>query len=261
MLRLIVTVLLAAVASSPAAGQTDAVRPPHVFIASDSTAQTYRPDRAPQAGWGQMLPCSLDQRVTVENRAIGGRSTKSFMVEGRLDRIAQDIRAGDTLLIQFAHNDANTRRPERFAAADTDYRLNLLQFIRVATAVGAHPVLLTPVTRRSFEGTRVVPSFAAYSKVVREVAQQTGTPLIDLETLSGAWVQAAGPEKSKAYFLHLTPADNAPGYPKGVTDDTHFSQAGAQGVAGIIATQLRALRLPVSAHVLAQPRTEAACAL
>lgn len=229
--------------------QSAAAAPSRVFIASDSTAQTYNADKYPQQGWGAMLPCAFDKEVTVENRAIGGRSTRSFINEGRLDKIAQDIRAGDTLLIQFGHNDQN-RKPERYTPV-ADYKTYLRRYIDVAAQKGAQPVLLTPVTQRKFEGGKVVASFPDYSAAVREVAAKTRTPLIDLEQLSGRWVERAGPERSKAYFLHY-PYGVLPGFAAPVSDDTHFSELGARGVADIIAGALGRLKLPVSSHVLAQ---------
>lgn len=243
MIRTASLLLLAAIAT-PAQAQ-------RVFIASDSTAQDYAAPRYPQSGWGTMLRCAFDPSITVENRAIGGRSTRSFINEGRLDRIAADIRKGDTLLIQFGHNDASKDKPERYTPVD-DYKVLLLRYIAVARKAGAQPVLLTPVTRRNFSGAAVVPSFPAYSAAVREVARATHTPLIDLDTLSGRWVQGAGPEAAKRYFLHYPPGGpGLPAFPGGIDDDTHFSEMGARGVANIIADALAKLRLPVSRHVKA----------
>ncbi|MEO6358996.1 MAG: rhamnogalacturonan acetylesterase [Sphingomicrobium sp.] len=229
--------------------QSAVAAPSRIFIASDSTAQTYGADKYPQQGWGAMLPCAFDDQVTVENRAIGGRSTRSFINEGRLDKIAQDISADDTLLIQFGHNDQNPK-PERYTSV-ADYKTNLRRYIDVAVQKGARPVLLTPVTQRKFVDGKVVASFPAYSGAVREVATQTRTPLIDLEQLSGRWVERTGQERSKALFLHY-PGGVLPGFQAPVADDTHFSEWGARGVANIIAGELARLRLPVSSHVLAQ---------
>jgi lysophospholipase L1-like esterase len=207
----------------------------HVFIASDSTAQDYGPEYYPQEGWGSMLRCAFGSDVIVENRAIAARSTRTFIDEGRLAEIAHDIRAGDTLLIQFGHNDANQQKPERYANI-ADYKTFLGRFIDTALHAGAQPVLLTPVTRRNFVGNAVVPSFPEYSAAVREVARITGVPLIDLDTLSGRWVELAGTEASKRYFLD---------------DDTHFTELGARGIAEIIAARLAGLGLPASTRVMA----------
>ena len=246
LLALAATALLAA---APAAAEPVQ----RVFIASDSTAQDYGQERYPQQGWGMMLRCAFDDGVTVENRAVAARSTRSFIAEGRLDAIARDIRAGDTLLIQFGHNDANRDKPERYAPV-ADYQGYLRRYIDVARQAGAQPVLLTPVTLRKFTDRRVAPSFPEYAQAVRQVAAETRTPLIDLDVLSARWVERAGVERSKALYL---------------PDDVHFSELGARGVANLVAGALAGLSLPVSRHVLrarpaltrATPIGSSACAL
>lgn len=233
-------------------------RPARIFIASDSTAQDYKPDKYPQSGWGTMLRCAVAPGVTVENRAIGGRSTNSFIREGRLDRIAADLGKGDTLLIQFGHNDASIDKPERYTTVD-QYIVNLHRFLDVARKAGAKAVILTPVARRDFKDGIEQPSFPAYAEAARAVAKDTHTPLIDLGKSSQAMVQALGPDAAKAYYLHYDGAAGAPGYPNGVADDTHFSEIGARHVADLVAVGLHGLRLPiarlVTPHVPALMRT------
>lgn len=235
-----------AVVAMLATGAAEPV-PPRIFIASDSTAQDYKADRYPQSGWGTMLRCAAPG-VTIENRAIGGRSTNSFIREGRLDGIAKDLRKGDTLLIQFGHNDASIEKPERYTTVD-QYTANLHRFLAVAKAAGAKAVILTPVARRDFKDGVEQPSFPAYADAARAVAKATHTPLIDLGKVSQAMVQAAGPEAAKGYYLHYDGAAGAPGYPKGVADDTHFSELGARRVADLVATGLKATRLPIARYV------------
>ena len=75
-----------------------------IYVCGDSTAASYKPQDAPIAGWGQLLG-EFIPGVRVENRAMGGRSTKSFLSEGRLQKIETEIQPGDLLLIQFSHND------------------------------------------------------------------------------------------------------------------------------------------------------------
>jgi lysophospholipase L1-like esterase len=228
-----------------------AVAQERIFIASDSTAQDYKPDRFPQMGWGMFLKCALQPGVEVENRAIGGRSTRTFLSEGRWDKLLADARAGDVVLIQFGHNDASHSRPERYAPAATVYRDNLLRMIWEAKGRGLFPVLVTPPARRSFEDGRAKADFAAWSAVERELVVTTNTPLIDLEARSLEFVTRAGEAGAKKYFLHLTPADKAPGFPRGVTDDTHFSELGARAMANLVAGELKGLKLPVAEKVLA----------
>lgn len=168
-------------------------------------------------------------------------------------QLLSEVTPGDTVLIQFGHNDANRARPERWAPAPTDYRNNLLRFIWDVRTAGGTPVLLTPVTRRSFgpDG-KAKADFADYSAIVRDLAAATHTPLIDLEALSRAWVDRAGRQASSAYYLHYRPEDGAIGFPKGIDDDTHFSELGARHVADLVAGGLKSLNLPISAKVLSQ---------
>ncbi len=240
--------LAAAIVAAPAGAAEPAAT---IHVAGDSTAQTYQPERYPMTGWGQMLGCAVAPQVVVRNHAIGGRSTRSFIDEGRLERIAKEIKRGDTLLIQFGHNDANTVRAGHYAAPAGAYRFNLVRMLAVAKSAGAQPVLITPVTRRNFQNGRVKADFTEWADQVRMLAGELNVPLIDLQKESGGWVARAGEEASKRYFLHYAPEDKVAAYPQGIKDDTHFSELGARGVAEIIARELKALQLPVSRHILA----------
>jgi len=221
-----------------------------IHIAGDSTAANYAAERYPQTGWGMMLPCALEGE-NVRNHAVGGRSTRTFITEGRLDRMAAELQPGDTVLIQFGHNDASADRPERFVSPE-QYKTNLQRMIDMARGAKAQPVLLTPVTRRSFRDGKAKADFAVYSMAARELAEEAGVPLIDLEAASGQWLESVGQEESRPYFLHYTPEDQMPAFPQGIADDTHFSELGARAIADIVARELKALNLPVSAKVLEQ---------
>jgi len=230
-------------ASNPAAAQT-------IYIAGDSTATDRGPSSYPELGWGMMLPCGLTTGATVRNFAKGGRSTKTFIEEGRLDRILERLVPGDAVLIQFGHNDANHKRPERYVAAEGAFTDNLRRFVTSIREKGGLPILLTPVTRRSFENGKAKADFPAYSAATRAVAADMKVPLIDLESLSRKWLDQVGVEESKHYYLHYTAADGIPRWPKGKSDNTHFSEIGARAIANIVAGALRDLGLPVSRLVL-----------
>jgi DNA sulfur modification protein DndE len=225
-----------------------------ILIASDSTAADYAPARYPQTGWGTMLRCAVTSDVRVLNHAMGGRSTRSFLAEGRWNRLRADIMPGDTVLIQFGHNDQARGRPERWAPAQTDYRDNLLRFIRDVRIAGGIPVLVTPVARRNFgPNGHAIADYPAWSAVMRDLATLTATPLIDLEARSRAWLDRAGPEASKSLYLHYSAQDKIPAFPKGISDDTHFSELGARQVADLVAAGLKSLALPIAAKI-ADPR-------
>jgi lysophospholipase L1-like esterase len=238
-----------------------------IFIASDSTAQGYGADRYPQTGWGQLLGCGLAPGVEVVNRAMGGRSTRTFISEERWSKLVADARPGDLVLIQFGHNDASTTRPERYAPAASVYRDNLMRMIWEARGKGLVPVLVTPPARRSFEDGKAKADFAEYSQVMRELVVTTGTRLIDLEARSRALLDRLGPEKSKALYLHYTAEDRVTAFPKGIADDTHFSELGGRAIADLVAQELKGLKLPMAEKVLperpdltrAAPLGSAAC--
>lgn len=223
-----------------------------IFIASDSTAQGYGADRYPQTGWGQMLGCGLAPGVEVVNRAMGGRSTRTFISEERWSKLIADARAGDLVLIQFGHNDASSNRPERYAPAAGLYRDNLLRMIWEARGKGLVPVLVTPPARRSFEDGKAKADFAEYSQVMRELVVTTGMPLIDLEARSRALLNRLGPEKAKALYLHYKPEDRVAAFAKGIDDDTHFSELGGRAMANLVAEGLKGLKTPVAEKVLAE---------
>ncbi|AQR75299.1 rhamnogalacturonan acetylesterase [Sphingomonas sp. LM7] len=223
---------------------------PRILIASDSTAANYGAEKYPQLGWGMMLKCGLAPDVEVVNRAVGGRSTRTFISEGKWDALIAESRPGDTVLIQFGHNDASVSRPERYAPAATLYRDNLIRMIWEARGRGLVPVLVTPPARRSFDGARAKADFAAYSQVMRELVVTTNTPLIDLEARSLDLVSRAGEAGSKQYFLHYTPADKLAAFPQGIADDTHFSELGAREMANLVAQEIKGLKIPIAEKVL-----------
>ena len=236
---------LLAMAAGLGTAQAQEARAPTLFIASDSTAQHYNEARYPQAGWGSFLGCVLTG-AQVDNRAIGGRSTRTFVSEGRWNRLLADLRPGDAVLIQFGHNDASAEKPERFADAATTYRQNLVGFIADVRAAGATPVLLTPVARRSFENGQAKADYPTYSAVVRQLAEARGVPLVDLESTSRALLDQVGHDASAPLYLHYAPGEAAP-WPDGVSDNTHFSELGARRMAGLVADGL--LATPLAPYV------------
>jgi lysophospholipase L1-like esterase len=245
MRRALAAAALLSLAASPASAEQ------RIFIASDSTAANYAVEHYPQVGWGMMLNCGLAPDVEVINRAIGGRSTRTFIAEGHWEKLLADAQPGDVVLIQFGHNDASTSRPERYAPAETVYRDNLMRMIWEAKGRGLSPVLVTPPARRSFDHGRAKADFADYSRVMRELVVLTGTPLIDLEARSLALLDSLGEVGSTKYYLHYTPEDKVAAFANGIADDTHFSELGGRAMANLVAQELRGIRLPVSEKVLA----------
>lgn len=210
------------------AGAVQAEATPHrIFIAADSTAATYGPERAPQAGWGQMLQSWLDPaQWQVRNHAVGGRSTRSFIDEGRLDAIGSELRPGDVLLIQFGHNDAKFEDASRYTDPDGDYAVFLARYITLARDKGATPILITPVARLLYDFGALLDTHGRYTQSMKQVAREHKVPLIDLNASSMAWIRALGEQGARPYFMFV-PA-------QGKADGTHFSAAGATAVACLV---------------------------
>lgn len=201
-----------------------------VHLAGDSTAGPKSRAAAPETGWGMALPYYLDEAVAVANHARNGRSTRSFITQGRLDAVARDLRADDVLVIQFGHNDAKVTDPERHTEPWTSYTEHLARFVEVARAAGAQPVLATSVERRRFDDAgRAVPAHGEYPDAMRALAAREDVPLVDVQRDSLALWHDLGPERTLHYFFH---ADD------GRRDDTHFNPPGAGAVARLVATGL-----------------------
>ncbi len=216
-------------------GQEKTVR---ILLAGDSTVQDVNHEQSPDWGWGQVLPRFFDDRVEIINIARGGRSTRTFIEEGRWDSLIRLTRGGDFVFIQFGHNDSAENYPDRYTPP-ADYRRNLERFVREVREKGATPILLTPVTRRNFDRDgNVIYKHGVYPAIVRDVAEENDVLLIDLKTKSRRIIKEHGEEESKKIFVHLGPGEH-PTRPDGVTDNTHFSEYGALKMAEAIVGEIR----------------------
>ncbi|MFC4728047.1 rhamnogalacturonan acetylesterase [Coralloluteibacterium thermophilus] len=236
-LRLAV-VLLAAVLQPAVAA------PLAIHLAGDSTMAEKSADRRPETGWGEALPAYLDPaQARVVNHAADGRSTRTFVEEGRWQALLDALQPGDAVFIQFGHNDASSRAdrhtpPEAYAA-------NLRRFVAEVRARQALPVLFTPAARRHFVDGRLVDTHGAYPGLVREVAAELDVPLVDMQRESAELLADLGEVASRRLFLWV-PAGH-PNHPDGVQDDTHFSPEGAQQMAGLAVDGLRELGILLGA--------------
>lgn len=227
--------------AAPATADTGTTR--RVFLAGDSTVAEYGPERAPRNGWGQRLQTFLDPAVfDVRNHAIGGRSARSFIEEGRLDAIAADLRAGDVLLVQFGHNDAKYEDPSRYSDPAQAFPQWLMRYVELARARGATPVLVTPVARRLFDFGALLDTHARYTDAMRALAAREDVALIDLNASSTAWLRALGEEASRPYYDR--------GAVPGGADDTHLSEAGATLVACLVVRDWKTIDPTLAAHVI-----------
>jgi lysophospholipase L1-like esterase len=226
-----------------------AKEPITVFLAGDSTMASKRPEKRPETGWGEFLQHHFDGRkVRVDNHAQNGRSTRTFIGEGRWQAILDKLRAGDYVFIQFGHNDSSKEKTDRYTPPD-DYRANLVRFVADVRAKRATPVLLTPVMRRRFDKEGALQdSHGEYPDIARRVAAEQKVALIDMHRKSWQTLARFGVEGSKRLFLQLAAGEHA-NYPQGVNDNTHFSPGGAEIMAALAAEGIREQKLGLAKHL------------
>ena len=236
MTRLVVVVAAIAAISFSATAQK---QPVTIFLAGDSTMAAKQPEKRPETGWGEMLGQHFKVgSIRIENRAANGRSTKTFIAEGKWQSIIDALRKGDYVFIQFGHNDSSKDKGERYTPPE-DYRRNLVRFVDEVKAHGGYPILLTPVMRRRFDKNgKFYDTHGEYPDIVRSVAREQHVSLIDMHRKSETVIIRYGVEGSRKLFLQLKSGENA-NYPNGVDDNTHFSPLGAEEMAEIAVEGLR----------------------
>lgn len=217
-----------------------------VYTIGDSLVQTYSQEYAPQTGWGQMLQEYFNSNnLQVKNYALGGRSTGSFLREGRLNQVLINIQEGDYVLIEFGHNDASKDKEDRYVSVE-DYKVLLReQYIRAIEQRGGIPVLVTLVNRNDYNSSTGVfnVSFERYVTAMKEVAKETGVKLIDLNGMTVEYFTKMNKEygigiTEALIYNHSKPGEYSGAYSDGVSDNTHLQKYGAKLVAGMVARSL-----------------------
>ena len=211
---------------------------PTLFLVGDSTMADKPTDDNPERGWGQLIKNYFTSEINIQNHAINGRSTKSFIDQHRWDTVISRVQKGDYVMIQFGHNDSKQDDSTRWAPAHTVYKTNLIRFVNEVVQKGAFPILITPVMRRKFDSSaNFVDQHGDYPAVVKEVATALHVPLIDLHQASKQMIEHEGVENSKRFFLHI-PKGHFNNYKGKEEDNTHFTEYGAAAVASLVCTQI-----------------------
>lgn len=219
-----------------------------VYLIGDSTMADKQINTYPETGWGMPFAHFFDQTITVDNHAQNGRSTKSFIAENCWQPVVNQLDEGDFVLIQFGHNDEVPTK--KTYTPETDFKTNLIRFVKEARSKKAIPILITPVARRKFNADgKVEDTHAVYAEIVRKTAQENQVPLIDLDKESMDLLQQFGPENSKLLFNHLQPGEH-PNYPEGKQDDTHFNELGARKMAQLVLADIKRLHLGLADHII-----------
>jgi lysophospholipase L1-like esterase len=212
--------------AQPLSMNVAAVDVPTLYLAGDSTVTDQAV--APNASWGQILPRFFRPDMAVANHAESGETLKSFVTEGRLDKLLENLDRGDWVMIQFGHNDQKAQWPQTFAEAATTYRSWLRTYVAEVRRRGATPILVTSPERRNFGADgRIAPSLGDYPDAVRAVARQESVALIDLNSMSCRFYEALGAEVSPRAF-----ADQG-------RDRTHHNEYGAYSLARMVIAGVR----------------------
>ena len=228
------------------AGQ--ALAAPVVYLAGDSTVMTNGSNTYPQMGWGGRIPALFTAGVSFNNRAVGGRSSKSFVDEGRLSAILSVIKPGDYLFVQFGHNDGYSD-PSLHTDPYTTYKTYLAMYIDLSRQYGAIPVLVTPMGRRRYDSSgRFLNDFLDRSTAMKQLALEKSVPLIDLNAKSIAFYNGIGVAATTDVFNWLE-AGQYPNFPSGVHDITHFQDYGATQLARLVTQGIEENRLGLRAWI------------
>ena len=198
-----------------------------IILVGDSTVN----DRT---GWGAGFKKLLTGQAVCINTAAGGRSSKSFINEGKWTNAL--ALKGDYYLIQFGHNDEPGKGPDRETQPETTYRANMERYVDDTRAIGAKPVLVTSLVRRSWDANgdgKITSSLVPYVNVVKEIAAEKNVPLIDLHASSKELCEQLGVEKCNE-LSPLNTSTNA----TGKFDNTHLNVKGSAVFARLVAKGL-----------------------
>lgn len=235
-----------------------------IYLIGDSTMADYSGDydpdkdymktRYPVTGWGQVFQpfFSSDSlsplkhiiktdRVLVDDRARGGRSTRTFFQEGRWRSVYENLKKGDIVIMQFGHNDAAEKKHERYVNTE-GYKEFLRLFVSQTREKEGIPIILTPVARNyPWENGVLNDVHGEYDQAPKAVAEEMQVYLIDLNLKSREYFTSKGEDfVSENYFMNL-PADTYEAYPEGQSDNTHFQPEGAKAVAQLVFNGLKTL--------------------
>ena len=200
-----------------------------MYLAGDSTCAPQSESDRPKYGWGEKLRPYLN-KCSVDNKAVGGKSSKTYISDGYWSKLTQCLKEGDVVLIQFGHNDESTNSSDNRGTTPDEYYNYLLKMIKDVKAKKAMPVVLTPICRHQFSNGVPVYTHKTYPQKAKEVAAAESVILLDIEQLTYDWLAELGEEEAKLRFMMSQPGSN---------DTTHLTELGADEIAAIVAKALK----------------------
>lgn len=219
---------------------TSLVAAPYTIYSIGDSTMADKPleDSNPERGWCQALAEKTRSEYVFENHGVNGRSSKSFIDEGRWETVLAKLKPNDWVIVQFGHNDQKEYDPKRYTNPYSGYRANLERFIRDAQSKKAHVLIASSIVRRKFneQGT-LIDTHGPYPFVARQVALENSVAFVDLQLITENEVRSLGPEASKRMYLWLEPGET-PRHPDGKQDDTHLNETGATRVATLFLQEI-----------------------
>ncbi|WP_049968058.1 GDSL-type esterase/lipase family protein [Haloferax prahovense] len=217
-----------------------------VHLVGDSTMADKDANERPETGWGMPFADRFDDAVAVANHARNGRSTRTFLEEGRWRPVVRQLTETDYVFVQFGHNDEVPSKEQH--TTEEAFVDNLRKFVGETREQGATPVLLTSIARRHFDDGVPKDTHHEYADLTRAVARDRDVPFIDMDERTRSLLEELGPADSTALYNHLEPGEH-PNYPDGIADDTHFSEHGARRMADLVLDGVEEVDLGLAAHV------------
>lgn len=232
-----------------------------IYLIGDSTVadysleENYQTKRFPLVGWGQMFQPFFQKdslklvsnilgnakEVKIDDRAKGGRSTRTFFQEGRWAEVYKSLQKGDVVMMQFGHNDASVEKTERYVDVQ-GYKEFLRLFINQTREKGAIPIVLTPVARNyPWKDGKLTNVHGEYPQSAKDVAKELNVKLIDLNELSMEFFSTKGQDYvTNTYFMNFG-AGLYQAYSTGQKDNTHFQTAGGKEVSKLVFDAMKKL--------------------
>lgn len=216
----------------------------HIYTIGDSTMQFNNYNNYPQIGWAQVLNLFTHEDVTICDYGKNGRSTKSFIDEGRFDVVLSKLKKGDFVICQFGHNDEKSQDPLRYTTPFDTYTANLEYMFNEVKKRECGFVLATSITRHKFENGKCINSHGDYPKAMLEFARKNNITCIDLNTLTINLYTTLGEEATKRFHMMFGP-NIYPNYPEGKNDGSHLRFEGAFMVAELFAREINKTNDPI----------------
>ena len=216
----------------------------NIYMIGDSTMKFNNYFSYPQTGWGQVLNLFVKEDILVFDHAENGRSTKSFISEGRFDKVLSLLQKGDYVICQFGHNDEKEYDPNRYTKPFGEYQKNLLYFAKEVEKKGGHIIYATSITRHEFKDNKCVNSHGDYPKAMLEFAKNNNYTCIDLNKLTMELYTKLGEERTKKFHMIFGPNEYS-NYIEGKDDHSHLRYDGAVVIAEIFVKEVLKTNDPI----------------